>query len=170
MDRRQHDLLEKSTEQKILKISFDPETLCWSYYSRALKMLRAVSARSSIARCPSAVTRTIVGSRRGYASHKELKFGSEGRSALLRGVDILANAVAVTLGPKGRNVLIEQSFGRSHQYSLVLWLRAVPRLRRMESPLQKVLFSRTNSRISAPSKNSPLTASNSLLCILTCVD
>jgi len=50
--------------------------------------------------------------RRGYAGHKELKFGVEGRAALLKGVDILAKAVAVTLGPKGRNVLIEQSFGR----------------------------------------------------------
>jgi chaperonin GroEL len=50
-------------------------------------------------------------SHRGYASHKELKFGVEGRAALLKGVDILAKAVAVTLGPKGRNVIIEQSFG-----------------------------------------------------------
>ena len=41
-----------------------------------------------------------------------MKFGVEGRAALLKGVDILAKAVAVTLGPKGRNVIIEQSFGR----------------------------------------------------------
>lgn len=46
-----------------------------------------------------------------FYSHKELKFGVEGRAALLRGVDTLAQAVSVTLGPKGRNVLIEQSFG-----------------------------------------------------------
>jgi chaperonin GroEL len=46
-----------------------------------------------------------------HFSHKELKFGVEGRAALLRGVDTLAQAVSVTLGPKGRNVLIEQSFG-----------------------------------------------------------
>ncbi|CDO56028.1 hypothetical protein DV451_003711 [Geotrichum candidum] len=44
-------------------------------------------------------------------SAKELKFGVEGRAALLKGVDTLAKAVSVTLGPKGRNVLIEQSFG-----------------------------------------------------------
>ncbi|OVF07048.1 putative heat shock protein [Clavispora lusitaniae] len=44
-------------------------------------------------------------------SHKELKFGVEGRAALLKGVNTLADAVSVTLGPKGRNVLIEQSFG-----------------------------------------------------------
>lgn len=49
--------------------------------------------------------------RRCYSSHKELKFGVEGRAALLRGVETLANAVSATLGPKGRNVLIEQPFG-----------------------------------------------------------
>ncbi|CAB4406533.1 unnamed protein product [Rhizophagus irregularis] len=46
-----------------------------------------------------------------YATHKDLKFGVEGRASLLKGVDILAKAVAVTLGPKGRNVLIEQPYG-----------------------------------------------------------
>ncbi|GME86068.1 unnamed protein product [Ambrosiozyma monospora] len=44
-------------------------------------------------------------------SHKQLKFGVEGRAALLKGVETLADAVSVTLGPKGRNVLIEQPFG-----------------------------------------------------------
>ena len=39
-------------------------------------------------------------------AHKELLFGNEARQALSRGVDILATAVASTLGPKGRNVLI----------------------------------------------------------------
>ena len=42
---------------------------------------------------------------------KEVKFGGEARDKMLRGVDILANAVKVTLGPKGRNVVIEKSFG-----------------------------------------------------------
>ncbi|AFB20885.1 chaperonin GroEL [Rickettsia canadensis] len=42
---------------------------------------------------------------------KLIKHGSEAREEMLKGVDILANAVKVTLGPKGRNVLIEQSFG-----------------------------------------------------------
>ncbi len=42
---------------------------------------------------------------------KEVKFGTEAREKMLRGVDILANAVKVTLGPKGRNVVIERSFG-----------------------------------------------------------
>lgn len=42
---------------------------------------------------------------------KELKFGEDARRALERGVDTLANAVKVTLGPKGRNVVLEKSFG-----------------------------------------------------------
>ena len=42
---------------------------------------------------------------------KELRFGGEARERMLRGVDILANAVKVTLGPKGRNVIIDKSFG-----------------------------------------------------------
>ncbi|KAI7861188.1 hsp60-like protein [Circinella umbellata] len=46
-----------------------------------------------------------------YSTHKEIKFGVDGRASLLKGVDILAKSVAVTLGPKGRNVLIEQPYG-----------------------------------------------------------
>ena len=42
---------------------------------------------------------------------KEVKFASDARARMLRGVDTLANAVKVTLGPKGRNVVIEKSFG-----------------------------------------------------------
>ena len=42
---------------------------------------------------------------------KEVKFGSDARTKMLEGVDILANAVKVTLGPKGRNVVLEKSFG-----------------------------------------------------------
>ncbi|MBL4756572.1 MAG: chaperonin GroEL [Rhizobiales bacterium] len=42
---------------------------------------------------------------------KEIKFGSDARDRMLRGVEILANAVKVTLGPKGRNVILDKSFG-----------------------------------------------------------
>ena len=42
---------------------------------------------------------------------KDVKFGQDAREKMLRGVDILANAVKVTLGPKGRNVVLEKSFG-----------------------------------------------------------
>ena len=42
---------------------------------------------------------------------KDVKFGGDARERMLRGVDILANAVKVTLGPKGRNVILDKSFG-----------------------------------------------------------
>ncbi|MHA1566084.1 MAG: TCP-1/cpn60 chaperonin family protein, partial [Alphaproteobacteria bacterium] len=42
---------------------------------------------------------------------KEVKFSGHAREQMLRGVDILADAVKVTLGPKGRNVLLDKSFG-----------------------------------------------------------
>jgi chaperonin GroEL len=42
---------------------------------------------------------------------KEVKFSSDARDKMLRGVDVLANAVKVTLGPKGRNVVLDKSFG-----------------------------------------------------------
>src|SRR4051812_12321308 len=49
--------------------------------------------------------------RRNFNSVKEIKFGDEGRQSMAKGVNILAKAVAVTLGPKGRNVIIESSYG-----------------------------------------------------------
>lgn len=42
---------------------------------------------------------------------KDIKFSEDARSAMLRGVDVLANTVKVTLGPKGRNVVLEKAFG-----------------------------------------------------------
>ena len=42
---------------------------------------------------------------------KDVRFGEDARSRMLRGVDILADAVKVTLGPKGRNVVIDKSYG-----------------------------------------------------------
>ena len=42
---------------------------------------------------------------------KQVTFGADSRTKLVEGVNILANAVKVTLGPKGRNVVIEKSFG-----------------------------------------------------------
>src|SRR3974390_2148572 len=44
-------------------------------------------------------------------SAKDVKFAGDARERMLRGVDILANAVKVTLGPKGRNVVLDKSFG-----------------------------------------------------------
>jgi chaperonin GroEL len=45
------------------------------------------------------------------ATPKEVRFGDEARQGILRGVNVLANAVKVTLGPKGRNVVLEKAFG-----------------------------------------------------------
>ena len=42
---------------------------------------------------------------------KEVRFSADAREKMLRGIDVLANAVRITLGPKGRNVVIEKSFG-----------------------------------------------------------
>src|SRR5919201_312826 len=42
---------------------------------------------------------------------KDVKFSADARERMMRGVDILANAVKITLGPKGRNVILEKSFG-----------------------------------------------------------
>ena len=42
---------------------------------------------------------------------KEVKFSQDARERMLHGVDILTNAVRVTLGPKGRNVVLDKSFG-----------------------------------------------------------
>ena len=44
-------------------------------------------------------------------SGKEIHFGTEGRALMLRGVDQLADAVSVTLGPKGRNAILDQPYG-----------------------------------------------------------
>eukprot|EP00438_Fugacium_kawagutii_P002357 Skav200986 [mRNA] locus=scaffold991:27177:31707:+ [translate_table: standard] len=46
-----------------------------------------------------------------YFAAKDVRHGAGARAAMLKGADRLADAVAVTLGPKGRNVVIEQSFG-----------------------------------------------------------
>lgn len=61
---------------------------------------------SKLAR-PSSVQRSV----RTFASAKDIRHGVPARAAILEGWDILADAVAATLGPKGRNVVIEQSFG-----------------------------------------------------------
>ena len=42
---------------------------------------------------------------------KEVKFSLDAREKMLHGIDVLANAVRVTLGPKGRNVVLDKSFG-----------------------------------------------------------
>ncbi|CAG8503723.1 1712_t:CDS:2 [Racocetra fulgida] len=79
-------------------------------------MLRVSIKKSQTAHVPTCLTALSKSSRtpvllRYYSTHKELKFGIEGRASLVQGVELLSRAVAVTLGPKGRNVLIEQPYG-----------------------------------------------------------
>ncbi|KAI4346046.1 hypothetical protein L6164_013128 [Bauhinia variegata] len=76
-------------------------------------MYRFASSLASKARIARSSTKQV-GSRlswnRNYAA-KDIKFGVEARALMLKGVEDLADAVKVTMGPKGRNVVIEQSFG-----------------------------------------------------------
>lgn len=78
-----------------------------------LSFTRALKAKAPLAR--QATSALAMPSRlhnaRLYSSHKEINFGIEGRAKLLKGVEVLAKAVAVTLGPKGRHVLIAQPYG-----------------------------------------------------------
>lgn len=75
-------------------------------------MYRAAAAvASTIGRRSSRIqTASRFGWSRNYAA-KEIRFGVDARSAMLQGIEQLADAVKVTMGPKGRNVVIEQSFG-----------------------------------------------------------
>ncbi|CAF9927616.1 MAG: chaperonin [Heterodermia speciosa] len=85
-------------------------------------MQRALSSRTRAAVLPSVSpssaslsrirpTATALNLQQQRFAHKDLKFGVEARAQLLKGVDTLSKAVATTLGPKGRNVLIESSYG-----------------------------------------------------------
>ena len=66
-------------------------------------MLSAVSKATRASALSALLTR--------HASGKVVKFGVEGRALMLEGVNMLADAVQVTLGPKGRNAILDQSFG-----------------------------------------------------------
>ena len=69
----------------------------------ALAMHRLSSASTSAVRRSAAKAAKPVLKR---GAHKEVKFSNEGRASILKGVDVLANAVSVTLGPKGERVLV----------------------------------------------------------------
>ncbi|KAG5560510.1 hypothetical protein RHGRI_003729 [Rhododendron griersonianum] len=70
----------------------------------------ATKARHRVARSSSQQIGSRLDWSRNYAA-KDIKFGAEARALMLKGVEELADAVKVTMGPKGRNVVIEQSFG-----------------------------------------------------------
>ncbi|CAN1146940.1 Chaperonin CPN60-2, mitochondrial [Linum perenne] len=70
----------------------------------------SLATKARIARSGSQQIGSRVNWSRNYAA-KDIKFGVEARALMLKGVEELADAVRVTMGPKGRNVVIEQSFG-----------------------------------------------------------
>ncbi|RKT01004.1 chaperonin GroEL [Chryseobacterium defluvii] len=79
---------------------------------------------------------------------KDIKFDIESRDALKRGVDALANAVKVTLGPKGRNVVIEKSFGAPHVtkdgVSVAKEIELEDKVENMGAQMVKEVASKTN--------------------------
>ncbi|RZA05071.1 MAG: chaperonin GroEL, partial [Proteobacteria bacterium] len=81
-------------------------------------------------------------------SAKEFRFAESGRTAILNGVNILADAVKVTLGPKGRNVVIEKSFGApmvtKDGVSVAKEVELTDRFENMGAQMVKEVASKTN--------------------------
>ena len=79
---------------------------------------------------------------------KEVKFDTDARNRMLRGVNILADAVKVTLGPKGRNVVIEKSFGAPRitkdGVTVAKEIELEDRFENMGAQMVKEVASRTN--------------------------
>ena len=79
---------------------------------------------------------------------KDIQFDIEARNGLKKGVDALANAVKVTLGPKGRNVVIEKSFGgptiTKDGVSVAKEIELEDRIENMGAQMVKEVASRTN--------------------------
>ena len=79
---------------------------------------------------------------------KDVKFSADARERMLRGVDTLANAVKVTLGPKGRNVVIEKSFGAPRTtkdgVSVAKEIELTDKFENMGAQLIREVASRTN--------------------------
>uniref|UniRef100_UPI00358E100A 60 kDa heat shock protein, mitochondrial-like n=2 Tax=Myxine glutinosa TaxID=7769 RepID=UPI00358E100A len=78
------------------------------YHNQGLKMLRVPSMLRRAAPFTRALPQFMPNTRF-YA--KDVRFGAEARALMLQGVDLLADAVAITMGPKGRTVILEQSWG-----------------------------------------------------------
>ncbi|MGE6213681.1 TCP-1/cpn60 chaperonin family protein, partial [Comamonas aquatica] len=79
---------------------------------------------------------------------KDVVFGGEARARMVEGVNILANAVKVTLGPKGRNVVLERSFGAptvtKDGVSVAKEVELKDKLQNMGAQLVKEVASKTN--------------------------
>jgi chaperonin GroEL len=81
---------------------------------------------------------------------KEVKFGRSARESMLRGVDILADAVKVTLGPKGRNVVIDKAFGAPRTtkdgVSVAKEIELEDKFENMGAQMVKEVASKTNDK------------------------
>jgi chaperonin GroEL (HSP60 family) len=94
---------------------------------------------------------------------KEVRFGTAAREKMLRGIDILADAVKVTLGPKGRNVLLDKSYGAPRiskdGVAVAKEIELADRFENIGAQMLKegVSGQRRNRRLSKPA-NSPATA------------
>jgi len=81
-------------------------------------------------------------------THREILFDNDARLRLLRGVNILANAVKATLGPKGRNVVLEKSFGAptitKDGVSVAKEIELADKFENMGAQMVKEVASRTN--------------------------
>ena len=79
---------------------------------------------------------------------KEVKFGNDARQKMVEGVNILANAVKVTLGPKGRNVVLDRAFGGPHitkdGVSVAKEIELKDKFENMGAQLVKEVASKTN--------------------------
>jgi chaperonin GroEL len=79
---------------------------------------------------------------------KDVKFGTDARNGMLKGVNILADAVKVTLGPKGRNVVLEKSFGAPRitkdGVSVAKEIELEDKFENMGAQMVKEVASRTN--------------------------
>ncbi len=79
-------------------------------------MLRAATVSSLFLKntqfsLQAAASAPVFSQTRALSNGRDVRFGSEARNKMLKGVDLLADAVSVTLGPRGRNVVIEKSYG-----------------------------------------------------------
>ena len=74
-------------------------------------MMQSAMRGALFARRPQLLGRALVSTQQMNFAGKDIKFGTEARSLMLEGCDMLADAVQVTLGPRGRNVVLDRTFG-----------------------------------------------------------
>jgi chaperonin GroEL len=84
----------------------------WEYLFQLFDFLKpTVFFLTMLSRSARLAGKVVIKSSNRYASGKIVKFGVEGRELMLQGINMLADAVQVTLGPKGRNAILDQTFG-----------------------------------------------------------